>query len=118
MSWVKVLSESDLDQGDRQIVKIKKEKILLVNHGGSICAVKNACPHLKAPLGKGKITTDGAIVCPLHRSAFDLATGAPKSWIPWPPGLGKFLGAISKEKPLKVYPTRVEEGDIWVEIAE
>ncbi|KAI9132849.1 Rieske (2Fe-2S) protein [Acaryochloris sp. CCMEE 5410] len=118
MSWVKVLSESELDQGDRQIVKVEKEKILLVNHGGNICAVKNACPHLKAPLSKGKITTDGAIVCPLHRSAFDLATGVPKSWIPWPPGLGKLLGAISKERPLQVYPTRVEEGDIWVEIAE
>lgn len=61
MSWVKVLSESELDQGDRQIVKVEKEKILLVNHGGNICAVKNACPHLKAPLSKGKLRQMGQL---------------------------------------------------------
>lgn len=118
MGWVKVLAESELNQGERQVVKVAKDKILLVNQGGTICAVKNACPHLRAPLNKGKITEDGAIVCPLHRSAFDLTTGKPQSWIPWPPGVGKLLGAISSEKPLKVYPTRVEEGDIWIEVAE
>lgn len=118
MSWVKVLSESELSQGDQRVVKVNEDKVLLVNHGGTLCAVQNSCPHMRAPLNKGKITDDGAIVCPLHRSAFDLRTGQPKSWIPWPPGIGKLLAAISKEKPLKVYPTRVEEGDIWVELAE
>lgn len=116
MSWVKVLPENELNQGERRLVNTNEEAILLVNHSGRLCALKNVCPHMQAPLQKGKITSDGAIVCPWHRSAFDLITGKPKAWSPWPPGIGKLLGYISREKALKVYPTRIEEGSIWVEV--
>ena len=118
MSWVKVLPENELNQGERRVIKANNEAILLVNHAGGICALKNSCPHMRAPLHKGEITADGAIVCPLHRSAFDLATGKPKVWSPWPPGIGKLLGLISREKALKVYPTRIEDGSLWVEVEE
>jgi nitrite reductase/ring-hydroxylating ferredoxin subunit len=114
MNWVKVLSQDELPANERKVVKVEQQAILLLHHNNQIYAVENSCPHLKLPLQKGKLTDDGAIVCPFHRSAFDLNTGNVKDWSPFPPGIGKVLGMISKEKGLAVFPTRVEEGSIWV----
>lgn len=116
MSWIKVIPQDELPANQRKVVKVEQRNILLINHNNQVFAVENSCPHLKLPLQKGKITDDGALVCPFHRSAFDLATGNPTTWTPFPPGIGKVLGLISQEKGLAVFPTRVEEGNIWVSI--
>ena len=118
MSWTKVLPVDALSEGARQVVKVGQRNILLLNHSGQLYAVDNTCPHLKLPLAKGQVTEDGAIVCPWHRSAFDLRTGNVKEWSPWPPVMGKALGMIAREKALSVFPIRVEEGSIWVEVEE
>jgi nitrite reductase/ring-hydroxylating ferredoxin subunit len=117
MGWTKVLATEELAADGRQVVKIAGRSLLLLNHGGQIYAVNNICPHLKLPLKKGKITEDGAIVCPWHRSSFDLETGNVKTWCPWPPAVGTILGKVSSESPLPVFPTRIEEGQIWVELS-
>ncbi|KGF73436.1 (2Fe-2S)-binding protein [Neosynechococcus sphagnicola sy1] len=118
MNWVKVLAEVELPQDARKVVKAEKRTILLLHHGGQIYAMENACPHLKLPLQGGKVTADNAIVCPWHHSAFDLLSGNVKDWCPWPPGVGKVLAMVSKEKALTVFPTRLEEGSIWVGLEE
>ncbi|NES82707.1 MAG: Rieske (2Fe-2S) protein [Moorea sp. SIO2B7] len=118
MSWVKVLSADALPSGAKQVVKVEKQSILVINHDGQIYAVSNSCPHLNLPLKKGKITEDCAIVCPFHRSAFDLKSGNVKEWSPFPPVIGNFLGMVKKETTLPVFPTRVEEGSIWVSLEE
>lgn len=117
MSWTKVLSEDDLSADKRQVVKVGKRKILLIENEGKLYAVDNSCPHLKLPLKKGKIQ-DGAIVCPFHRSAFDLETGEVKNWTPWPPVVGNVLGAISQEKTLPTFPVKTEAGSIWIDVEE
>jgi nitrite reductase/ring-hydroxylating ferredoxin subunit len=118
MNWVKVLAQDQLPQDARKVVKVANRTILLLRHGGQIYAMENGCPHLKLPLQGGKITDDNAIVCPWHHSAFDLSSGDVKAWSPWPPGVGKVLGMVSKEKALTVFPTRTEEGSIWVDLEE
>lgn len=118
MKWIKALAQEALPNQARQVVKVSNHTILLLHHEEQIYAVENTCPHLKLPLQGGKITEDKAIVCPWHHSAFDLQTGDVKDWSPWPPGVGRVLGKISKEKALTVFPTRVEEGSIWVGLEE
>lgn len=118
MSWLKIISADQLAPGDRQVVKLEAISLLLLNHAGKIYAINNICPHLKLPLKKGKITADDAIVCPWHRSEFDLDTGNVKTWCPWPPAVGKLLGKVSAEKTLSVFPTRIEDGQILVELPE
>lgn len=118
MNWVKALPENELSQGDRQVVKIGQEAILLINHNNKIHAVSNKCPHVKLPLKKGEITADGAIVCPWHHSTFDLQSGNVREWCTWPPGVGSILGKISQQKTLTVFPTRLQEGSIWVALPE
>jgi nitrite reductase/ring-hydroxylating ferredoxin subunit len=80
--------------------------------------VDNICPHMGAALDGGDVTEGGTIVCPRHHSAFDLRTGKVSEWAPWPPGVGRILGGISREKPLPVFPTRIEQGSIWVGLPE
>ncbi|CDN13611.1 MAG: Rieske (2Fe-2S) protein [Richelia sp.] len=115
MSWTKVLAEGALSPGGREVVKVGERKILVLNHEGKLYAVDNVCPHLKLKMKNGKITPDGSIVCPWHRSQFDLCSGEVKEWTPWPPVVGKVMGMASQPKPLPVFPIRVEEGSIWVE---
>jgi nitrite reductase/ring-hydroxylating ferredoxin subunit len=114
MNWIKVLSQDELPEGGRRVVEVGGRDILLLHHGGQIYAIDNNCPHMGAPLEGGKLTEDEAIVCPRHHSRFDLRTGKIKEWAPWPPAVGRVLGAISREKPLPVFPTRIEQGGIWV----
>ncbi|MEA5509815.1 Rieske (2Fe-2S) protein [Crocosphaera sp. UHCC 0190] len=118
MSWTKVIAADTLPTDSRQVVKVGNYNLLLLNHQGQLYAVSNTCPHMKISMKKGKITDDGAIVCPMHRSSFDLKTGAVKEWTPWPPLVGKALGMISQEKALPVFPIKAEEGSIWVDLAE
>jgi nitrite reductase/ring-hydroxylating ferredoxin subunit len=69
---------------------------------------------MRAKLINGELTEDGFIVCPRHQSAFDLETGAVQAWVPWPPIVGRALAAFAEEDSLPVYPTKVENGRIWV----
>jgi len=117
MTWTKVLEANALASGGREVVNVGGRKILVLNHNNQFYAVDNTCPHLKLPLKSGKIE-DGAIVCSFHRSAFDLTTGEVKTWCPWPPGVGKLLSLVSAEKTLPVFPLRVEDGNILIDVPE
>jgi nitrite reductase/ring-hydroxylating ferredoxin subunit len=116
-SWKQVLREGDLAEGERRVVEVDDRPLLLVQHQGEIYAVARSCPHLRLSLERGTITDDGAIVCPWHHSAFDLESGDVKEWSPWPPGLGRVLGTVSREKTLTTFPTRREDGHIWVNLS-
>lgn len=116
MNWNDVLSKTDLPDGSRRVVTVAGREVLLINHGDEIRAVGNRCTHMQARMEKGDVTEDGVIVCPRHHSAFDLGTGAVQAWVPWPPVVGRALGAISQENALPTYRTKVENGRIWVAI--
>ncbi|MEY2831976.1 MAG: hypothetical protein RLZZ574_1234 [Cyanobacteriota bacterium] len=116
MVWTKALAVDALGTGTRQVVKLQERSLLLLNEAGNIYAVDNICPHLKLPLKKAKINANGALVCPWHRSEFDLATGNVKTWCPFPPVVGGLFGKISPEKNLGVFPTKVEDGQILVDL--
>jgi nitrite reductase/ring-hydroxylating ferredoxin subunit len=117
MNWIEVL-DAPLPEGERQVVAAGGRKVLVLNHQGQYYAIDSACPHLKLPMKNGKITEDGAIVCPWHRSAFDLRTGAVKAWTPWPPVMGAMMAKVSTEKAIATFPTKVENERIWVEMPE
>ena len=101
--------------GARKVVKVDGTKVLLLNHEGTIHAVANACPHLNLPMKKGKIDENGALVCPFHRTAFDLCSGKPSNWTPFPPVVGPMMGSLGAQKDLPVFSAKTEGGEIWVE---
>lgn len=117
MVWVKALAVSDLAPNTKQVVKLEERSLLLLNESGKIYATDSVCPHLKLSLKKSKVTPDGSLVCRWHRSEFDLETGNVKTWCPFPPVVGNVLGKISSEKTLEVFPTKVEDGQILVDLS-
>lgn len=118
MDWIRALGVSELLPGTQRRVRVGGHTVRLVSQSDRIFAVSDTCPHMKLSLEGGRITSDCFIICPHHRSAFDLRTGEPRDWTPWPPGIGRVLGMISGEKPLPTYETRVLDGDIWVRVED
>jgi 3-phenylpropionate/trans-cinnamate dioxygenase ferredoxin component len=69
-----LLPVADLPAGAMRRVSIGDLDILLAYTSAGIVATDDRCPHMAAPLSLGRL--DGcAVACPLHRGAFDLATG-------------------------------------------
>ncbi|NPV09349.1 MAG: Rieske (2Fe-2S) protein [Anaerolineae bacterium] len=114
MRWVAVLREDELGQGSRREVQVEGRTVLLAHEQGRVYAFAPRCPHMGAPLMEAAIGEDGILTCPRHHSRFDLATGEPVAWSPWPPVLGSVFRAVRRERPLAVYPVLVGDGVICV----
>jgi len=117
MGWERVMADSDLGEGVAQIVQAGGRSVLLARTGGRVYATDDHCPHVRLSLKRAQITDDACLVCPWHRSRFDLATGEAREWVTWPPGVRRALGPISRGTPLAVFPTKVEDGEVWVDVA-
>jgi len=82
-------------------VRVGGHTLALFQHGNTIYAVDNRCPHMGFPLDRGTVK-DGILTCHWHHARFDLASG------------GTFdLWADDA----RVYPTETRDGAIWVDIA-
>jgi nitrite reductase (NADH) small subunit len=76
-----------------------KRTLCVANVNGEIRAIDNECLHSGGPLGQGVIE-GGKVICPWHGWAWDPTTGAAQV-----PGVK-----------VAVYPVKVENGDVLVEI--
>jgi nitrite reductase/ring-hydroxylating ferredoxin subunit len=60
---------------------------------------------------------EDCIICPLHRTAFALRSGAVRgSWCPYPPLLGPALGAIKAPTPATTYEVRTRGKNVQVKL--
>ena len=109
MDYVRVARAADVAAGKIVPIEAAGRKLLLAQVGDVYYAASRKCPHLGFNLCRGAL--DGtAVVCPLHKAKFDLATGA----IERDPKL-LFLSMKAKSD-LAVYPVRVEGEDVFVGI--
>jgi len=59
-------------------VEFEGMEFSLINLGGQYFAISDRCGHMNAPLSRGKLASSQGkdiVVCPLHGSTFDVATG-------------------------------------------
>jgi nitrite reductase/ring-hydroxylating ferredoxin subunit/uncharacterized membrane protein len=102
--FVPVLDEEELPQGGMRRVEADGAAILLSrSSGGEVCAISSICGHFGGPLDQGEREGD-TVVCPLHKSRFDLRSGQVID------GPAVF--------PQSRYEVRVREGKIEVKAAE
>lgn len=68
------IASTDLAEGQIVAGEVDGVDVVLVRHGGRVCALSGVCTHLKAPLADG-IVVDGTLRCPWHHARFDVKTG-------------------------------------------
>ncbi|MDJ0270921.1 MAG: non-heme iron oxygenase ferredoxin subunit [Aigarchaeota archaeon] len=98
---VRACSLSELPEGERIVVDVEGESILVLNHEGRIYAISNICTHEDAEMVSG-IVIDDTITCPVHLSRFRLDSGEVLN----PPAT----------KPLKTYKVVIREEEVFVEV--
>jgi nitrite reductase/ring-hydroxylating ferredoxin subunit len=101
MAFVKVAKASGVPAGVVLGYEVDGRKVAVVNLGGKFFAFDNHCSHRGAELSKG-LLEGNVVVCPLHGSQFDVATGQ------------KIYGPASG--PIKTFPVKVEGDDILVDL--
>ncbi len=99
--WVHLCSLAEAP-AEGQVIEAEVEGvgICLARHNGELTALDNWCPHRRGPLGQGWIE-NGAVICPWHSWAFNLATG-----IADPP----------ERAVVEVFPVRIEGESVLLEI--
>jgi nitrite reductase/ring-hydroxylating ferredoxin subunit len=104
MSWQKVVSEDELNKNKRALFKEGSKQIVVFKYSHEIYALDNRCPHQGYPLYEGSLDSDRQIVnltCHWHNWKFDLKSGK----------------CVSGGDGVKTYPTKIENGFIWVNLA-
>lgn len=98
--WQRVGSANG-QEGDLRAVELEGVYLALAYAGGEWFAFDDDCTHQDCPLSEGDLI-GGAIVCSCHGSEFDMRTGA--------------VLAGPATEPVNVYPVRVVEGELEVEL--
>ncbi|HYI22885.1 MAG TPA: Rieske 2Fe-2S domain-containing protein [Candidatus Limnocylindrales bacterium] len=133
--FTRVAAIADLPAGQMARFTTGDLDVLVAHTEDGICVTDDRCPHMAAPLSVGSLT--GCVVaCPLHRGAFDLATGDVVQFpttggldadgnyhAPWTPveaagkpeptDLKARARALTRVRRMRYYPVRLE-GD-WIE---
>lgn len=115
MGKVLACNDSELPVGERTVVEAEGKKIIVFKLEEGIYATQSKCPHLGAPLQKGKIVDGNKIQCKFHRAEFDIKTGKACKWANFPPGI-QALNFVRGQKDLETYSCSVEDGKIYVSI--
>jgi 3-phenylpropionate/trans-cinnamate dioxygenase ferredoxin subunit len=87
--------------GKMKRIELGGRRILLANVAGEFFAVDDTCTHEDASLSTGCLH-GGMVKCPLHGSRFSLKTGEPQE--------------DPATEPLRTYPLKVAEGQIWLQL--
>jgi nitrite reductase (NADH) small subunit len=99
--FVRLATQSELPaEGEAKEFPCGDKVICVANVNGSITAMDNVCLHRGGPLGQGMIEGD-KVVCPWHGWQWDPKTGE---------------AAHNPNAKVAVYPLKVENGDVLVEV--
>lgn len=115
MEKIFAANDGDLAVGAKTVVESNGSKYIVFKMEDGVYATQSKCPHLGAPLEKGKIVEGGKIQCKFHRAEFDIKTGKACKWANFPPGI-QALNFIRGQKDLETYDCVVEDGKIYVNI--
>jgi 3-phenylpropionate/trans-cinnamate dioxygenase ferredoxin component len=89
-----------IDQGI-VCARVAGTDLILIWSDGRAVACERACPHEQADLSLGHLSR-GRLVCPHHAASFDLDDGSiSEGWA---------------SRRLRIYPVRVEQGEVWVQL--
>ena len=97
--FVTVARAVEVPPGERIVVRLGRDFVVVFNVGGRFYALEDRCSHEDVPLSDGVLHGD-TVECVQHGAIFDLATGEDLA----PP-------AVS---PVQAFDTRVENGALQI----
>jgi nitrite reductase (NADH) small subunit len=101
-NFVKLTVQSDLPpENEVKEFPCGDKTICIANVNGEFSALDNVCLHRGGPLGQGMIE-GSKVVCPWHGWEWDVKTGA---------------ATQNPSLKVAVYPLKIENGDVLVELA-
>lgn len=100
MTWIDVVSQSELEAKRQLVVRHDGRQILVLKTEKGIYAVSNRCPHEGYPLSEGTLSDGCVLTCNWHNWKFDLENGE------------TLVGGDR----LPRYPTRLADGRVWLDI--
>lgn len=93
----------ELRNGRRALFRDGRRQIALFLVGDSVHAVDNRCPHEGYPLMQGTVDEEKRLLtCQWHNWKFQLPSG----------------DCVLGEDHVRAYPTRVEDGDVYVDVTD
>jgi len=101
-NWVAVCSAIRLTTQALVCARLGAVDLLLIRDGDRIFACERFCPHEQADLSLGHVA-NGRLSCPRHLASFDLHDGN--------------ISAGWASKPLRVFPARIKDEQIWIDAA-
>ena len=97
MPLLDVCPVEELPPGEVKIVHVGELALGVYNLNGELYCIEDRCSHDDGPLAEGDFDVEeGYAVCPRHGSAFELATGQPRSLPAW--------------EPVATYPVEIVDG--------
>ena len=108
MGYQFAIKLDDMAENTMMRLVLEKQPILLVHYENQIYAIQDACPHMGASLAKGTLSK-GRVICPKHKAQIDVKTGEILS-------KAKVLFLKLPTQDAKVYPVKIEDGKIFVEV--
>lgn len=97
--YVTIATTDEIAPGDRMIVELGRDGVIVFNVGGTFYAVAEICSHQEFSLADGALINH-VLECPKHSAQFDIRTGQHLC----PP-------AVS---PIKGYDVRVEGDQVQI----
>lgn len=113
MAFQKLARVEDIPPGHTKFICDGEQPVLLANYQGQVHALHGRCGHQGKPL-EGAVLWDQLIDCPWHHFQYDVRTGEnifPKNV--YPSDIPRLQEQV---RPLRVYPVKVEDGGIWVDL--
>ncbi len=100
--WTDIAADAELAPGQRLCAQANGRRIVVFRTDDDLFAVADVCPHAGQPLSDGELR-GSVLTCPYHGFAYDLRTGRNTAY-------------PDDELPARVYPTRVRDGRIEVQV--
>ncbi|WP_165772151.1 Rieske (2Fe-2S) protein [Niveispirillum lacus] len=97
LTYHDLISIDELPTGEKRLLMLAGEEVLLCRVPAGVFALRNRCPHAESPLHEGRLRQN-SISCPLHGARFDLVSG-------------RALGGTGY-RPLTCFPVKVEGGRV------
>jgi nitrite reductase/ring-hydroxylating ferredoxin subunit len=104
MAFVRVADLEAIGAGELLGVKVEGKAVCLARVDDEVYAFADNCSHRDFPLSSGELEPENcAITCDWHGARFDIRTGEALS--------------LPATRPIRVYPCRIEDGAVYVDVA-